>query len=88
MSFSPPGSGEAGLTEPEGFRSFTAKQWCDRRLAGHVLVLKDALNVAKLNQKKSFAEATRKLGLDIDSNGKFRGMGDVCPVTGKYRASY
>ena len=33
-------------------------------------------------------EATRKLGLDVDPNGNFRGMGDLCPVTGKYRASY
>jgi hypothetical protein len=33
-------------------------------------------------------EATRQLGLDVDPNGNFRGMGDVCPVTGKYRASY
>lgn len=84
-----PGGGEAGLTGAEdGVRTFAAQQWCARHLAGHVLALNDALSLAKLNRKKASYEATRKLGLDVDPNGIFRGMGDLCPVTGKYRARY
>lgn len=55
-----PGGGEAGLTSAEdGVRTFAAQQWCARHLAGHVLALNDALNLAKLNRKKVRALRTR-----------------------------
>jgi alkylation response protein AidB-like acyl-CoA dehydrogenase len=60
----------------------TAIRWANRTLFENPLASQYKGDVKQLE------EEDRVLALDVDDDGKARGCGDVCPVTGKKRAKY
>jgi putative acyl-CoA dehydrogenase len=96
-----PANGEANRSDETAVNANVFKAWCVKYVEPSVLPLDHRLRVIqnlKSNKEKAGSivrtlnqqiEASTWIALDVDPvSGKARGMGNVCPITGKVRASY
>lgn len=83
-----PGNGEVGDSKDGTFTdTFVVEMWT--RLYLFEVRLDDVIADIEGGRSDADLEGVRRVALDVDRNsGLPRGMGDICPYTGKMRASY